>query len=246
MTPVKNILLYICVITCLFFSGCSKSENDEPVQIVVPEAPAPTASALLKPLNNTVCEEGKIISLSQSEVAFSWDPSQNTNIYELRITNLTTNTSITRSISHPTTSINEPLNRGVPYSWQIKSKSSKTYKTAETAEWKFYLSKDGNSNYAPFPATIVSPKPGEIIASTEGKLTLSWTGSDPDAGSTLSYQVFVDTSLAKVNSLESKPIASTTNSTIIPVLSNTVYYWRIKTSDGQNSSYTISYSFKTK
>ena len=246
MTPVKNIIICICVITCLFFSSCSKSNNVEPVQVVVQEAPAPTASTLLKPLNNAVCEEGKVVSLSQSEVAFSWDPSQNTDTYELKITNLTTNTSITRSISHPTTSVNEILTRGVPYSWQIKSKSTKTTKTAESAEWKFYLPKDGNSSYAPFPATIVSPKPGEIIASTDGKLTLSWTGSDPDAGSTLSYQVFVDTSLAKVNNLEPKPIASTTNSTIIPVLSNTVYYWRIKTSDGQNSSYTISYSFKTK
>jgi hypothetical protein len=246
MTSVNKIILCIYATTSMFFFGCSKSNSDAPAQVVVPEAPAPSASTLLKPLNNTVCEDGKVVSPSQSEVAFSWDPSQNTDTYELRITNLTTNTSITRSISHPTTSVNEILTRGVPYSWQIKSKSNKTTKTAETAEWKFYLSKEGNSSYAPFPATIVSPKPGEIIASTDGKLTLSWTGSDPDAGSTLSYQVFVDTSLAKVNNLEPKPIASTTNSTIIPVLSNTVYYWRIKTSDGQNSSYTISYSFKTK
>jgi hypothetical protein len=234
------------IVTALLLNACSSSKNEQPFEAVIPEAPAPTVVSLLKPLNNTVCEEGKILTPTQSEVSFSWDPSQNTDTYEVRITNLSTNTSITRSINHPTTSFIETLNRGVPYSWQVKSKSIKTTKIAESSEWKFYLSKDATGNYAPFPATLVSPKSGEIVALTDGKVTLNWTGSDPDQGSVLSYQVYIDTSLIKVSSLEVKPISTTVNNTIVPLNSNTVYYWIVKTSDGQNSSFTIPYSFKTK
>jgi hypothetical protein len=242
-----NKILFLLLVLIILLDACSSSKKDQPFEAVVPvEGPAPTAANLLKPSNNSVCEEGKVLSKSQSEISFSWDPSQNTDTYEVKVTNLNVNTSFTRTVTHPTTSLTEIFERGIPYSWQVKSKSTKTTKTAESAEWKFYLSREGSVNYAPFPATIVSPKSGEIITLTDGKYTLSWIGNDPDQGSTLSYQVFIDTSMTKVATLDIKPINSAVANTSVQLSSNTVYYWRVKTSDGQNSSYTILYSFKTK
>ena len=61
---------------------------------------------------------------------------------------------------------------------------------------------------------------------------------------TLSYTVYVDTTDGKQT-----PASALTNLSAqtadVELEAATTYYWRVKTSDGTNASYSIVYSFKT-
>lgn len=223
----NEILKYFII---LFFFSCSK------------EIPVPGNAILIFPINNEVCEEGTIISQNESEINFRWNESTDTNFYELIINDLN-NSEILRFKDLTSTSKKVKLSRGVPYSWKIISASDSEFFGSSNL-WKFYLSKEGNQNYPPFPAIIKSPYSGEIVTlNSDNKLTLSWEGNDPNNDDLL-YTVYIDTVDGKQS-----PISSltdiTANTIEIELQKSTIYYWRIKTSDKTNSSFTTVYSFKT-
>jgi hypothetical protein len=99
------------------------------------------------------------------------------------------------------------------------------------------------TNYAPFPAAAVSPLPGTTVTPTNGKVTLTWDTSDVDGG-TLTHTLYLDTVDGKQT-----PLAANSNLTVktkeVSVAANTIYYWRVVTSDGSNAATSIVYSFKT-
>ena len=96
-----------------------------------------------------------------------------------------------------------------------------------------------------FPADFKTPASGSTVTRDgDGKVAFTWDGSDPDTGDTLKYTLYVD----KTDGKQTPPTAQTglTAKTASVVLeAATTYYWRVKTSDGVNSSYSIVYSFKT-
>ena len=73
--------------------------------------------------------------------------------------------------------------------------------------------------------------------------TLLWEGNDVDQEDTLSYTVYFDTMDGWQNP-PSEQVGISESMYEVPVQSGTTYYWRIKTSDGVSSSYTIVYSFQ--
>jgi hypothetical protein len=99
-------------------------------------------------------------------------------------------------------------------------------------------------NYAPFPAELKTPASGSTVTLSDGKATFTWEGTDPDSGDTLSYTVYVD----KVDGKQT-PTSALSNLSAqtadVELEADTTYYWRVKTSDGTNASYSIVYSFKT-
>ena len=209
-----------------------------------PTPTPPGKATLVAPANNKTCETGTSVSYTQSTVTFSWNASANTNTYDVRITNL--NTSIaTNKNGVSTTSTTATLNKGVPYSWRVTSKNTTTTTTTPSDLWKFYLAGDGVVNYAPFPAELKTPASGSTISLTDGKATFSWEGTDPDSNDTLTYTLqadknkdaFTDPSIVVSNLSE--------ESVDVELDAASTYYWRVKTSDGTNASYSIVYSFKT-
>jgi hypothetical protein len=227
------ILLSVLVLSC-------GGSGDEPI---APEIKAPDVVSLNLPSNNTICEDGTNVTTTSSDVVFTWAVANNTDSYELAITNLVTNVVTTKSVAHPTVTTTVNLTRGQPYKWQITSKSTKTTKTGVSSSNKFYLAGTGITSYSPFPATITAPTFGASVTPVNNKVTLTWTGSDPDS-SILTYEVFIDTDEAKVRSYTT-PISSSTNSYSHTVESNKTYFWCIKTSDGRNVSYSLIQNFKT-
>lgn len=223
----------------LIITGCGGS-GDEPI---TPEIKAPDVVALSLPSNNTICEDGTNVTTTTSDVVFTWVVANNTDSYELAITNLITNVVTTKTITHPTATTTVSLTRGMPYKWQITSKSTKTTKTGISSSNKFYLAGAGITSYAPFPATITAPIFGSVVTPTNNKVTLTWIGSDPDS-SVLTYEVYIDTDEAKVRSYTT-PKSTSTNSYSHTVESNKTYFWCVKTSDGRNISYSLIYNFKT-
>ncbi|MDB4171766.1 hypothetical protein N9761_00650 [Flavobacteriaceae bacterium] len=101
---------------------------------------------------------------------------------------------------------------------------------------------DGVENYAPFPADLLSPASGGTVSVSEsGKISLSWSGEDPD-GDALTYSIYMD----QTDGLQ-EPIATNVSETSLEVDADkdSVYYWKVKSSDGENSAFSQIYAFRT-
>ena len=240
----NNLLKYFSFLFTLTLISCGGSSDDgggpDPPPVINP----PGKSTLTAPANNKTCETGTSISDTQSEVTFTWGTSANTNTYDLKITNLNTST-VTNKTALTSTTAKVTLDKGVPYSWNITSKSTASTTTTASDTWKFYLAGTGVVNYAPFPADLKTPASGSTVTRDgDGKVAFTWDGSDPDTGDTLKYTLYVDTTDGKQT-----PATALSNLTAktasVALEAATTYYWRVKTSDGTNSSYSIVYSFKT-
>lgn len=240
---------FLYTLSFVLIVSCSEDDDDsgtttpavtqQPAPAPTPQVPTPGKSSLSAPENNEVCYEGEEVDDSNSEVTFSWDASSDTDSYDLVITNQETSQSQTES-GITSTSKAVTLATNVSYSWKVVSKANDTSDTTESDTWQFYLAGDGQENYAPFPATILSPTSGAALDSNNGSITLSWEGNDPDEGDSLTYTIYLD----EVDGLQD-PIEEDSSETELEVSveSGTTYYWRVKTSDGKSSSFTLVYSF---
>lgn len=218
------------VVLVLALFGCSGGGGGddngggvEPDPILPPEA-----AVLVTPAKDEECNQGNVVSSTQSRVTFEWNAAENTDSYTHVLKNLDTDaTSEQNTVS---TAITLTINRNVPYSWQVVSKSNKTTSTANSATWKFYNAGEGVENYAPFPADLVAPEMG---SETPSPVTLSWTGSDIDDDIS-SYDVYLDTANPPVT-LQEEGVTNTSINNMA-LNADTVYYWRVVTKDENGSS----------
>ncbi len=237
----KLIYLFLVII----IASCSGSDGGGDGGGVDPPPPQPPGSVTLTaPANGKVCETGTSISDSKSNVDFSWEASSNTSTYDLQITNLNTS-SVVNKTGLTTINTTVDLEKGQPYSWKVISKNTSTTQTGTSSSWKFYLAGEGIKNYAPFPADLKTPNSGSTVSrSSDGKITFTWEGADPDQGDELKYTLYVDKTDGKQT-----PSSDLTNLSAktadVALDGDSTYYWRIKTSDGTNSSFSLIYSFKT-
>lgn len=238
----KNAPLILLGFTLFSIISCTKESGSNPTPPVVEEVNPPAITILSIPANNSTCEQGFTLNSDESSVSFSWEDAANTDNYEIVVTNIDSQVQINKSnISGNSTTVT--LQKGMPYSWKIISKSLETSATASSELWKFYLAGAGITNYAPFPPTLISPVSGlAVVPNAQGKITLSWEGNDVD-GDALLYTVFLDT----VDGFQTPPqeyqqIAST--SLEVDVTADTVYYWRISATDTNNTTASIVYTFR--
>ncbi len=196
-----------------------------------PPQPSPSAANLIFPADNTECNEGILLSDSQSTVTFEWDAAANTDSYTLNVRNL--NTGQVQSLNTGNTQLDVTIMRGVPYAWWVVSSNS-TSQTAQSAEWKFYNAGLAVENYAPFPAGLISPQMGSGTDATGGEVTLVWDGNDVD-GDIADYDVYFDTANPPVNLQQA---GTTTISLNVSVVSTEIYYWRVITRDVEGNTST--------
>ena len=221
--------------------SCTPADDDDPP---TPPVPPPTAAILVAPINNETCEQGVSVSNTQSRVSFQWNTAQHTDSYDLSVTNLNTNQVVVSQQGIVGLSKEVSLTVGTPYTWHLTSRSNSHPQTANSASWKFYLAAEGITNYAPFPADLTAPLSGATVNAVEGKITMSWEGADPDPSDVLTYTLYLD----NIDGLQD-PLAELTNLSVtnmeVSVAPDTVYYWRVKTFDGQHSSLTFVQTFRT-
>lgn len=235
----KRLFYFFCI--WVFFS-CQKDDSGGTPVVNTPVL-APTAATLKSPGDKTLCLAGNPLNSTYTELTLEWTATQNTEYYDVVITNLFTNSSQTKRSSQPNLTI--ILEAGTPYSWMVQSKSNKSTETGNSPVWKFYLAGNGKTNLAPFPADNLIPASGKSVALISDKTTLSWVGSDADSN-TLTYEVFIDTDSKKVLNHEINPIQAQGNTSLsVTLKSGQIYYWQVKTSDGELSSFTQVFSFRT-
>jgi hypothetical protein len=217
MNKVKYITpIYLFLIVIV--ASCSSDDGGEEINSVDP----PTAVTLIFPEDNTECNEGTIISDTETDVRFEWQEATNANSYILEVKNLNDGTS--RNISTLSTEFLLRILRGTPYSWSVKSLASGTTETTESEVWKFYNSGLPQESHPPFPAEAISPLSGASV--NEGDISLQWEATDVD-NDIVSYSVYLDSVNPPV-----AEIGSTSNTTInSTVTSGQVYYWKIVTTD---------------
>ena len=205
----------------------------------------PGKTTLISPENVQTCETGVSISGTQSEVTFTWSESEYTDYYDLNIINLNSNLVIWSS-KNKLTSDKVVLVKGQPYSWKVNTRNSEVSEITSSDTWKFYLGGLGVINFAPYPAALLAPNNSSTLErNSNGEITFKWDGSDPDDGDDLVYTLYVDAIDGKQT-----PAASQTDLSVktlnVALDAGTTYYWRIKTFDGKNNSYSVVRSFKTK
>jgi len=229
MSLVKRIIFMIIIPLGI---TCSGDDGEEIIEPII----NPTAVTLNFPLNNTECNEGRIISETISEVVFKWTVSSKNNSYTVSLKNLETN-----SIKNYNTNLDElaiSILRGIPYSWSVVSKVAGNSKTAESAIWKFYNAGIPQESHPPFPAEAVNPAIGASIES--GTITLQWEGADVDDDIAF-YKILLDNSESPTTSIGN----TTSNSINIEVEPGKIYYWKVISTDAiGNSSDSEIFQFK--
>lgn len=199
----------------------------------------PGVSTLSLPENDKACEVGEVNGTLAS-VSFSWEAAENADIYDIVLTNQSTNESTTFSDIEATETSLE-LERAHAYTWKVIAKNCANVNESG-ASWQFYLAGEAEQNAAPFAATAVSPTPGSTVSPTDGKVTIEWDASDPDEDA-LTYTLEVSTS-------EDFAAASTTSfadlSTKTQAVDVTaeVYYWRVTVADESISVTSDVFSFR--
>ncbi|MFL2638644.1 MAG: hypothetical protein ACJ0OB_00265 [Flavobacteriaceae bacterium] len=220
MKKIANIAYSLFISIILISCSSDGYEFREPVD--------PTAANLSKPANNTEC-------LEVDAVKFEWNKSENTDSYTITVIDLISSESTIKNSN--TNSIEISLVKGRPYSWQITSKNKSTSKTAKSEVWKFYLSGTANTNHAPFPAEIISPKNNTNVSA--GSVELSWKVDDVDTADTHTFDVYLDQ--VDASTLISADQSATTKTVTV---SAGTYYWSILSKDDKgNQSHSGKYKF---
>ena len=220
---IKYILLFIVAGLLTSCGGGSDDNGEEPTPVAMP----PEAAVLVFPENNTECNEGTILSDTQSRVTFQWNTAANSDRYTVNLRNLETGTVETFNTTNTQQEIN--LQRGIPYSWFVISRNDAGSQTANSATWQFYNAGVPVESYAPFPAEVINPQTGSSV--NAGNIVIEWTASDID-NDIAEYQVFMDTS-----SPPETEITTTDNSFVeISVNSDNIYYFYIVVKDLQNNT----------
>ena len=206
---------------CLFLLVIATSCNDDD-EIASVEVNPPSEAMLIFPENNTVCNEGTIVSETQTDVLFRWEELTYATSYVLKIVNLNDGTA--RNISTNETEFLIRIDRGTPYSWSVKSIVSGSNVVAQSPVWRFYNAGLAQESHPPFPASVVSPQSGSSV--NQGTISLQWNASDID-DDIATYTVLFD--------IVNPPIAeagTTRNSNLnVSATSGQVYFWKVITTD---------------
>ena len=220
----------IVLLMCLFaVFGCKKKEGPKP----------PEQVQLLFPEKNSECTTGIDQDATTSRVTFEWQTSDNTDSYELRVTNISSNT--VQTISTQSTTATLPLLKGQPYSWLVRSRNDQVDSTISSEMWSFYNA-GSSTTFAPFPAEILAPSMSErVFKDINNEVTLSWSASDLDD----------DIENIEVYFSEQNPpteleatLSNMATTFKVSVISGTIYYWSVTTRDAEgNATSSGTYSF---
>ena len=231
----KSVFVFVLVMLV----SCSKG-SDSPKEETLPLNP--TAPTLIYPNNNEPCLDAISLNDSQSQIAFNWNQSDNTDNYTLIITNLSTNDTQEIPVSFPP--YTATLSKAEPFAWKVRANGETGSTPAESDRWKFYLSGDAQTSYAPFPAELLTPQASSTVsANNDGEITLSWIATDVDSD-IATYTLFMDTDDASTE-VTQLPYTSGNILYNIAVESNQTYRWRIVTLDQTgNTSDSGTYGFR--
>jgi len=221
---------YFLIISLVLLAACNRNKGPK----------NPGTATLEYPLQNSECSTGEDINDTTSRIEFRWKQANDTETYQLQVINL--NSSITQTINTEALSARLTLEKGALYSWSITTKNSEVNQTTESDTWRFYNA-GAQTTYAPFPAEIIEPTSGStVFKDVNNDVLLDWSGADVDDDIS-EYNVYFSLTNPPEALLATLDKDNTSINT--SVASNTVYFWRVVTTDEEgNSSDSGVYEFK--
>jgi len=205
-------LSYLIFGVLLLSMGFSCGEDSDPIIIT------PGKASLSFPENNKDCNEGSIVSDTESEVTFRWTASANADSYTLQITNMDSGSK--QSINSNSTEVKATILRATPFSWIVMAKNNSSSVTTQSDTWAFYNAGPPEENHVPYPATVISPALGSEV--NEGTVSLEWSGSDLD-NDIASYEVYMD----QVSPPATMVGTSSTNKLDVSISKDIQYFWQV-------------------
>ncbi|MEO9893383.1 hypothetical protein [Aurantibacter sp.] len=230
----RVVKLIMSLLLLVVLTACPGSKDDGSNSNPIGD---PGSVTLVFPENNSECTKGDAVNDLQSAITFMWEASQNADSYEVNIKNLengdTQKTEVTTNESIIT------LKSNTPYEWFVVTRSNNSDAMPVSATWKFYNAGEGVTNYAPFPASVVSPRRGESVAAMTAT-TLEWQGSDVD-NDIAEFEVLFGTVATPSTNIG----ATSQSSMSANVISGQTYYWQVITKDNVgNTSQSEVFDFK--
>jgi len=210
----KSVIKIIAVLTIIATYSCNEDDVDF----------RPGAADLVFPLKDVECQEGRVVSETESIVPFEWNSGNLATKYTVSVTNLVTDS--TETFNADDTRLDIKILRGTPYSWKVISRSDATSQTSQSDVWNLYNAGPGIENYSPFPARLVLPKMGSAVNTPT--VTLAWEGIDLD-NDIQEFEIFMDTATPPAKSVRKVEAKTTSIDEITEP--DTVYYWQVITTD---------------
>ncbi|CAZ96296.1 MULTISPECIES: hypothetical protein [Zobellia] len=224
-------ILTFIVMGIVLLSACKK---DSPK--------APEKADLIAPAKNSECTPVQDDGANSSLVRFNWKASDHTENYELRVKNLNTDAVFSKSTTGTVEIVS--LDKGTPFSWQVITTNSGTNTATESDVWLFY-NPGSQTDHVPFPAEIISPVQGSTaFKDINNKVSLKWSGFDLD-GDIVGFKVYFSTENPPTDLLSE--VKANVDEVEVGVASNTLYFWKVVTTDGKGNISTSDISeFKTR
>lgn len=198
--------------------GCKKNKGSEQA------GQPPKSVTLILPKSNEICALGPI-EADKSKISFSWSKDENSDKYEVIVKDLKSGNSNTYETTDLKLDISLPVN--TPFSWYVRSKSSKNSGSSQSAIWKFYTSGPGIVSFAPFPADKLVPTLKQDVTAVNGKVTLSWVGSHVD-NNIQGYDIYLSENMNSLALIKENQISSPLS---IDVTTKKTYFWKVITKD---------------
>tara|TARA_A100001011_G_scaffold41290_1_gene38904 strand:+ start:342 stop:1544 length:1203 start_codon:yes stop_codon:yes gene_type:complete len=229
-----NINKYLgLIIVCFLISNCSGDESS---------ALIPEKALLVSPAENYPCLTGDSVSDTEIEVIFRWSPARYTDYYNLRITNLISNEVINKT-NIKDNGATVVLEKGKAYSWSVSSKSDLVNDVGTSEVNNFYVGGFESVTNAPVPVSLTQPVQGSnVITGEGGKVSFSW--SENSQNNSMKYTLYLDKIDGK-QTPSSEHTDLTAKSIDVTLENGSTYFWRVKSFDGTNSSFSAVNTFKT-
>ena len=228
----KNLIIGISFLLV----SCSGSDDNDSGDM--PNTPTPNLKAAMLefPEENSICNEGKNITETESTVNFRWLSANGAENYRLVVTDAETKESL-EAITTNKTNADVRIKSNHPYQWKVIAVNAANSEIS-SPQWSFYNAGAPVESYAPFPAQAKSPKNGEILKTTT--VRLEWLASDLD-NDILTYNLYFGTT--NNPELIEENLSENTSDITTVVLGNT-YYWKVITKDASgNTSTSVIFTF---
>lgn len=215
---------------------CSCGSDDQGAK------PELEGAMLLSPTKDQVCEQGVNTVGDSSRLIFEWEKDKHAISYDLVVNDLESGENFITYKEIYATSKELELVHNRAYQWFVISKNKTGESTVESEKWNFYFVGEPKNNYTPFPSRLLEPTFGEALTSQDGVIDFVWNATDPD-GDSIQFDLYVD----EIDGMQA-PKESHKNLTqpnlSVQLEKGKTYFWRVKASDGYNSSYSQVYTFK--
>ena len=217
------------LIIILFILGCSKDSIPDPSPVI-----------LIEPFNNNNCETAIPININESTVNFFWSKSDNTDKYELVVTNGDKTKTNNVELDDPKTE-NEIKNisygmlllTAESYSWYVLSKSVDSPVVTKSETWQFYLEGNVEADYIPQPTNLIYPKNNSTLSlETSDLVEFLWSSKDKD-NDIQHYHFYLGVELENMEKI-GENIKSTSYEQKLDF--DQTYFWKIIAFDSRGNS----------